>query len=424
MTGRNYPKLGERLYSQQLENGLQICVLPRTGWNQSQAFLAVRCGGADRRFRYAGEFVETPVGTAHYLEHRQFETEEGDALIRLSEQGAWANAFTSADMTAYYFASTSQFEKNLRTLLRFVSVPWFPAEGVERERGIILQELSMESDDPAAMAYYDMLNALFSDHPIRERILGTEESLAQITAETLYRWHRILYTPANMILCAVGDVDPDRIAALAEAELPAAPTQLPVRDYGKPEGAYPVRRRVLRRMETGVPVFCAGAKYALPSLGAARRKKQLTGELALSLLLGRTSPLFARLYGEGALRAEPDMDADVAAGAGFVVLEGESREPEHVLDGFLRDAAALTRDGVDPTALARRKKVLTGQFFRDLNEFDNVCYNMARAYFGGYSYLDTPDVLAEIGAEDVAAFAAECLTPETIALAAVMPQNA
>ena len=210
-----YERIGEAVCRERLTNGLEVCVVPKPGYAKKYAFFSTRYGGMDTRFRLDGKWLDTPAGIAHYLEHKMFDTREGNALQELAKNGAEPNAFTANAMTAYYFDSTEHFEENLRILLSFVSIPYFTDESVAKEQGIIGQEIRMIEDNPDWQIYTRMLRAMYHRHAARTSIAGTVESIAEITADTLYDCHKAFYTPANMILTVVGDVDPVHVIDLA-----------------------------------------------------------------------------------------------------------------------------------------------------------------------------------------------------------------
>ena len=232
MTGKEYPRLGEKVFRRTLGNGLEVIVVSKPRHAKRYAFFATRYGGMDMRFRLSGAWQDTPAGIAHYLEHKMFDTQEGNALQELAKNGASENAFTSCSMTAYYLTCTEKFYENLRILLSFVSVPYFTQESVEKEQGIIAQEIRMVEDDPDWRVYANLMECLYQESPVRFPVAGTVESIRQITPQTLYDCHRAFYTPSNMVLVCVGDVDPDRVAAEAEAILPGEAGGDVERDYG------------------------------------------------------------------------------------------------------------------------------------------------------------------------------------------------
>ena len=206
-----YERLGESVFRETLPNGLRVCVVPKDEYARSYAFFATRYGGMDTRFQLDGKWLDTPAGIAHYLEHKMFDTEDGNALQRLAQNGAEPNAFTSNALTGYYFDSTTHFADNLEILLSFVSIPYFTDESVAKEQGIIGQEIRMIEDNPDWQIYTRMMQSLYASSTARTSIAGTVESISHITAKTLYDCHKAFYTPSNMILTVVGNVDPVRV---------------------------------------------------------------------------------------------------------------------------------------------------------------------------------------------------------------------
>ena len=215
-----YPRLEETVYRKTLENGLTVMVVPKPGFTRKIAYFATNYGSVHMDFRLDGMMHRTPAGVAHYLEHRMFDLPDRDVMAEFAALGATPNAFTSYDMTAYHFSCTENFQPALELLLEFVSTPCFPEEAVENERGIIEQEILMYADSPDSQVMEELNRNLFVHHPIRESIAGSVESIAQISAQTLHDCYRAFYCPANMILCVVGDVDPEEVAATAERILP------------------------------------------------------------------------------------------------------------------------------------------------------------------------------------------------------------
>ena len=218
-----YERIGESVYREVLPNGLQICVVPKPEHAKKYAFFATRYGGMDTRFCLNGKWLDTPAGIAHYLEHKMFDTKEGNALQELAKNGAEPNAFTSNAMTGYYFDSTEHFEENLEILLSFVSIPYFTEESVAKEQGIIGQEIRMIEDNPDWQLYTRMMQALYQKSTARTSIAGTVESISHITAETLYDCHKAFYTPSNMVLTVAGDVEPEEVVRIAREILPKEP---------------------------------------------------------------------------------------------------------------------------------------------------------------------------------------------------------
>lgn len=294
-----YPRIGEEVIWTTLDNGLPVCVVPKKDYLRKYALFATRYGGMDMRFQLNGQWLDTPAGIAHYLEHKMFDTLEGNALQELAKNGAEPNAFTSNAITCYYFDSTEKFYENLEILLSFVSVPYFTDESVEKEQGIIAQEINMIEDNPEWQVYKRLMQALYHTSPARTSVAGSVESIRQITAQTLYDCHRAFYTPANMCLVVVGDVDADKVLAAAERILPKTSGPDIPRDHGPAEDLTAAQPETACAMEVAMPTFLLGFKCAPQPEGPEQMRATAVGELACDLMMGESSPLYVRLYSQG-----------------------------------------------------------------------------------------------------------------------------
>lgn len=419
----DYPHVGEILYETSLPNGLPVLVSPKPGYAKSYAFFATKYGGAMRRFNLQGRAIDTPAGVAHFLEHKMFDMPEGNALAALSQNGASPNAYTSGGITAYHFESTQGFYENLDILLKFVSTPYFTAESVGKEQGIIGQEIRMTEDNPYFALYYGLLRALYDHHPVRESVAGTVESIAEITPETLYDCHRAFYVPSNMVLCVAGDVDAEKVAAAAERILPGELSEVPRPDYGEPEALEPTAPRVELAMDVSAPQFLVGAKLPAPESGADILRQTLICELALRSLVGRSSPFYTGLYAEGLLRADFSYGEDFSCGTAYMELGGESAEPERVLERFVSEVRRVSENGLEPEAFERARRADYGLTLRSLGSFSGLCRALADGAMNGYRFLDVFEVSRSLSADDCAEYIRENFAPERLALAAVTPRG-
>ncbi|NLA87717.1 MAG: insulinase family protein [Clostridiales bacterium] len=422
MKTKGYDLIREQVFSEKLENGLTVYVIPKRGYNKSYAFFATDYGGADRRFKLGGKWIDTPMGVAHFLEHKMFDTEDGNALTNLSANGASPNAFTSSDITAYHFESTEKFEENLEILLSFVSVPYFTPESVQKEQGIIGQEIKMTEDDPDYAVYYGLMKALYKYNPLRDSVAGTVESISQITSDTLYNCHKVFYNPSNMTLVVAGDVDPSAIIAIARNVLPKEAGEIPQRDYGPAETLVPELTRAVQEMEVSNPIFLMGSKVNPVRDGRDYLRQELTGTLALDILAGHSSPLYLRLYKEGLINSGFTAAYEASAGAAYIMAGGESSDPNLVFEAFKMEAQLLAEKGPEPVLFSRLKKAMTGRHLRSLNSFDSICYNNARGHFRGYDAFEAPEILNGISPEDVTAFIGN-ISPEHMAISIINPRQ-
>lgn len=419
----DFPRVGERMYREVLENGLHVFVFPKPEFQKSYAFFATNYGGMDLRFCLDGTWHDTPAGVAHYLEHKMFDTKDGNALQKLTANGASPNAFTSNAITGYYFECTEQFEENLKTLLSFVSVPYFTQESVDKEQGIIGQEIGMIEDDPDWKVFTNLMKGLYEHHPIRLSVAGSVESIARITPQTLYDCHKAFYDPANMVLCVAGNQDPERVCQIAREILPKTAGPIAQKDYGsqEPEGAF--QSLVEERLAVSGPIFQLGYKGDAPERGEAGLRQQLLGELACEVLLGNSTPLYARLYQEGLINRNFSYGYDSVPGCAFLAAGGESRDPEAVRAAVEAEARRIEAEGVDPELWERVKKGAYGWRVRSLNSFETLCVNQAQNFFAGREYLRFADLFADIRKEDVEALIARWVTPARTSLSVIRPKE-
>lgn len=421
MKSTRYPRINETLLHETLPNGLHVYVIPKKGYQQSYAFFATNYGSIDLRFRLGGSWQDTPAGVAHFLEHKMFDTKDGNALQELSKNGASPNAFTSFQMTAYHFECTSKFEENLRILLGFVSEPYFTEESVRKEQGIIGQEIRMYEDSPDWRAYENLFTCLYENHPVRINIAGTVESIAQITDKTLYDCHRAFYNPSNMVLCVAGDVDASRVVSLAREILPEQGLGAIERDYGKEDPTRVLRHDTALHMEVSMPMFMFGAKSTPAEPGFQAQRLGLLAELACQALCGVSSPLYARLYDQGLINRGFESSYMDFPGGACLMFGGESRDPHAVRAQILEEVSRIASAGFDQALFDRLKKALFGERLRQLNELDNICYQQAGAHFLRACHFDFPELFDSITARDAADYIVRTVTPERSALSLILP---
>ncbi len=416
----DYTNIGETVYRGVLSNGLPVNVVKKAGYSHSFAMLAVNYGGADRRFKPKDEWIDTPAGVAHFLEHKMFDMPQGgNALFTMAALGAQPNAYTSSGMTAYHFDCVDNFYDNLKQLVSFVTTPYFTAESVAKEQGIIGQEIMMCEDMPEYVVYYSLMRGLYAHHPVRDNVAGSVESIAEITPETLYLCHGSFYRPSNMCLCVAGDVDPQRVEDTAMYVLTDVDGgRPPERDYGEPETVCPAAARQMRKMSVSAPQFAIGIKIKPAPRGEAYMRQNMVGSMAMYCLFNQSSPFFLRLYANGLLNSEFTTDLDYCAGTLTAMWLGESRDPEAVqaeIAAELKKAA----EGIAPAEWARAKKSAYGARIRSLSSFSGICTAMVGGCFEGYDYMQSFEVLSSITKEEAERFIAENLTPERMAVSIV-----
>ena len=417
-----YDRLGEAVWQETLPNGLEIRIVSKPGYARKYAFFATRYGGMDVRFHLNGAWLDTPAGIAHFLEHKMFDTKEGNALQELAKNGAEPNAFTSNDMTAYYFDSTEKFEENLKILLSFVSVPYFTEESVAKEQGIIGQEIRMIEDNPEWQIYTRMMSALYQNHAARISVAGSIESIAGISAQTLYDCHKAFYTPSNMILTVVGDVDPIHVVDIARSILPREGGPVIERDYGEEPEAVAEKETSIN-MEVAIPQFLTGYKCEAAAAGTDYLRAGMIGDLACEVLLGESSPLYLRLYEQGLINGSFGGSFEMMPGVAYLYAGGDGKDADRVAEEIAREAVRLTREGPDPAFMERLRRAMLGGMVKQLNSFEHMAVSLTEGCFHGYDALRFPEVFASITEEDVVEFIRRNIVPERNVMSRVLPRT-
>ena len=413
--------LRERMEERTLENGLRVCYLPKEGFSKTFAILATNFGSVDASFTIDGERHDTPAGVAHFLEHKMFEDEDGNALQKFARTGASPNAFTSHTMTAYRFSCTDRFEENLEILLKFVFTPYFTEENVAKERGIIGQEIGMMDDTPSWRLFCGLLEGLYRNHPVRVPIAGSVESIAQITPEVLYTCHRAFYSPKNMALIVCGTADFDEICRMAAQFSPAEAPEIGQRHYGGRREAVN-ELTVERRMAVSRPQFLLGFKDTPLAAGESRLRRALLGELAVRILCGDTAPLYAELYGKRLIGRDFDTDYMLFPEGAAAILGGESRDPEAARAAIEAETARLAREGVEQALFDRMKKALYGLWLRVLDVPEAYARQQAAAMFAGEDYADFAAMCDTISPQDVQAVYARWAQRDRSSMSVIRPQ--
>ena len=420
MTRKEYLRCGVSVYEGKTSAGLPVFVFPMPGFQTKYALLAVKYGGCDRRFLLDGERRETPAGIAHYLEHKMFDMPGYNAAERLSALGASPNAYTSPGMTGHMLSCTENFISCLEELLRFVTTPHFTQESVDRERGIILQEMSMYEDDPARRVDRRFFRALYKEHPVRDPITGTAESVASITADTLYECHRLCYNPGNMVLCCAGDIDPEKVMELAERLAPPG-KDAPARNYGIDEELCPSSVRVEEKMAVSMPLFELGAKLPWQAEGKAWARYMLLADLSCELLLGWGSPLYSQLYDAGVINQSFYVETYDFPRGGVCYAGGRCADPMAVLGRITDAAAAFRMDKAAAERLGRLKRARLGGFLMSLDAPEDLADLQAESYFDGWERMELPSLVDSISEGEAEAFLREVFRPERLALSVISP---
>ena len=417
-----YPRLGETLYKKKLSNGLRVMVDKRPGFTKKLAYFVTDFGAVHTEFELDGREIHVPAGIAHFLEHKMFDLPgERDVTAELAALGAGTNAFTSYDMTAYYFSCTDNFEAALKLLLEFVSTPYFTEESVQKEIGIIDQEIGMHLDNPDSRVFENLALGLYENHPIRVPILGSSESIREITPQLLHECHRAFYTPGNMILCIVGDVEPERVEAIATEVLGQEPRSVGTKLKAWDETMVRSIEQQSMQMEVAMPMFNLGFKCEYPGSGEAAIRQEMVGDLAAEALFGESSELYLRLYEQGLIDSSFGGGFETIDGMAMLLCTGDSDDPEAVREAVLEQAGKLSCEGVDAEDFLRMKRSAFGRRVRDLDSFDSTCFRLCAYELSGYDYFDFPALYERIEKEEIQEFLRRVVRAERCSLSVINP---
>ena len=417
-----YPQLGEGLYKDRLSNGLTVMVVPRPGFSKKLAYFVTDFGAIHREFTLEGEKIQVPAGIAHFLEHKMFDLPgDRDVTAELAALGAGTNAFTSYDMTAYYISCTDNFEEALRLLIEFVSTPYFTEESVRKEIGIIDQEIGMNVDAPDSRVFENLMTAMYRVHPIQTPILGDCASIREITPELLHQCHRAFYTPGNMLLCVVGDVDPDRVADIATELLGPDPRPMGEKHMDWQEEMTTTGENPRIRMEVAMPTFQLGFKAEPVGNGPEAIRQEIIGDLAAEALFGESSRLYLRLYEEGLIDTSFGGGFETIDGMAMLLCSGDSDDPEAVREAILTEVDRIAREGLDDRHFTRMKRSAFGRRVRDLDSFDSTCFRLCAYHMSGYDYFKFPELYQQITPAELVAFLTRVVQPRRCSLSVVDP---
>lgn len=424
----HFSQLEETLYHETLENGLSVYILPKEGFNKTFATFTTKYGSVDNHFLPLGkdEAIQVPDGIAHFLEHKMFEDEDGDVFQEFSKQGASANAFTSFTRTAYLFSSTTNVEKNLDTLLDFVQHPYFTEESVEKEKGIINQEITMYDDNPDWRAYFGVIENMFHTHPVKIDIAGTIESISHITKDLLYTCYETFYHPNNMLLFVVGPVDPEAMMEQIKANQASKEFAEPIelQRYFDQEPETVARSKHVITMPVQTPKCLVGFKEK----GADRQGKELLKrELSISVLLdvmfGQSSENYQVLLEEGVIDDSFSFDHSAEQGFGFTIIGGDTKHPDKLAERLQQMIETFKQTALAKVEVDRVLKKKIGSFLRSLNSPEYIANQFTRYQFNEMNLFDVVPVLESLTLDELQEVLADHFQFERFTVCQVMAEG-
>ncbi|ENQ3078554.1 EF-P 5-aminopentanol modification-associated protein YfmH [Bacillus sp. WLY-B-L8] len=423
-----YEQLKETLYYEKLSNGLEVYILPKQDFNKTYATFTTKYGSIDNTFVPLGknEMLRVPDGIAHFLEHKLFEKEDHDAFQLFSKQGASSNAFTSFTRTAYLFSCTSNVEKNLETLLDFVQDPYFSEQTVEKEKGIIGQEIQMYQDNADWRLYFGLIDSLYRKHPVKIDIAGTIDSISEITKDLLYECYHTFYHPSNMLLFVVGSIDPEKTMDLVRQNQAkknyTAQSEIARSFDEEPEQVN--EKKMVITMPVQTPKCLVGVKTQdLKRQGKDLLKQEIALTLMLDYLFGKSSTHYETLYNEGLIDDTFSYDYTEESSFGFAMIGGDTKHPDELAKRITDILLQTNYDELCAETLERVKKKKIGGFLRSLNSPEYIANQFTRYAFNGSSLFDALSVLESLSIQDLQTVAKSLLEEERLSVCQVLPKK-
>ena len=415
-------RIGDKYYEIKHSSGLKIFIYPKENNSSTYAVFGTKYGSIDMCFKTSEdrEAHTVPAGIAHYLEHKLFESEDGDAFERYAKTGASANAYTSFDATCYLFSCTENVYETLEILLDFVQSPYFTEQTVKKEQGIIGQEIRMYDDDPQWRVLFNLLGALYQNHPVKTDIAGTVESIAKITPELLYQCYGTFYNLNNMALSVAGNVDVNKVLNLCDKILKTSKPVSVDRIFEK-EPIEIVKSRVEQKLSVAAPIFEFGFKEE-SGKNHLTVKEIAETEILLNSLASDASPLFRRLLDAGLIN-ESSFSYEYFEGPGYasVIFSGESKDPDAVAKEIKKEIMQIRENGLDKAAFERSKKAVYGRIVSSFNSVDYLANAMVADAFAGRDLFSYINSVAAADIQSVQNRLNVQLRPEYSALSVVKP---
>ncbi|GGG11846.1 EF-P 5-aminopentanol modification-associated protein YfmH [Paenibacillus abyssi] len=401
----DYPGVKEKLYHEKLPNGLEVYILPKEGFQKTYATFSTRFGSVDNCFAVGDRsYVRVPDGIAHFLEHKMFEEPTGDIFATFASQGASANAFTSFDRTVYLFSATEQIQANLETLLNFVQHPYFTDENVEKEKGIIEQEINMYKDNPDWRVYTGLIDALYHKHPVHIDIAGSVESIRSIDKESLYTCYETFYHPSNMMLFVVGGVRAEEIMELVRANQSGKSFEQ-LDSIKRQFEDEPVNVKIPKKtavLPVSLPKCLFGFKEKqLVHESAELQRRDITTKLMLDVLLGQSSQLYQSLYDDNLISDSFGYEYNSSYDYAFSIIGGETRDPDEFLRRIRSSIEEALKAGLQEEAFERTRRKRIGGYLRMLNSPEAIANEFTRHKFRGGDLFQLLPLFEQITLEEI-----------------------
>jgi predicted Zn-dependent peptidase len=380
-------KVKEKVYIEKLENGLTVMIIPKKGIQKKYMIWGTHYGSNESSFVVPGEEEVTtvPNGVAHFLEHKLFEQENGtNSLDVLTALGVEANAYTTNDHTAYLFECTDNFYEAMDELMDYVQHPYFTDENVEKEKGIIGQEIMMYDDYPDWRVYLNAMQAMYHNNPVKIDIVGTIETISKIDKEILYKCYQTFYNPSNMTMVLCGDFEPEKLLEEVKKRLVDTKASGEIKRVYPEEPEEIVQEKIEQKLEVSQALYTIGIK----DTGKCDVKKHMAMEILLNLIIGRSSNLYKELYNEGIIYAQPSLEYEFTNIYAHALISGQSNEPEKVYQKFKEEVNRLKTEGINEEDAKRMKKMIYGGYVKEFDDVVDIARMFLADHFKGVNSFD------------------------------------
>ena len=412
----------ESYYVIEHPSGLTIYVHPKEGYRSAYAVFGTNYGSVNTKFRVdGGDVITVPDGIAHYLEHKLFESEDGDAFVRYAATGADANAYTSFEKTCYLFSCTDKFEESLEILLDFVQSPYFTAQTVAKEQGIIGQEIKMYEDSPDWRVTFNTLVGMYHNHPVRIDIAGTVESISEITAEKLYDCYNSFYNLHNMVLCVAGNVTPEQVIAVADKVLKPNKEQT-VENIFDDEPYEVAQEYIEQKFPVSIPMFTLGFKQNAGK-GAKSAKELAYMNILMDIFSSSSSRLYNEMLTEGLINDTFAYEYMEGPGYAAILFGGESRKPKEAAQRIKESIVKFKENGIDTQEFEIARRAVYGTAVRSFNSNEKIANNMVDMHFNNRKLFDYIDACANASVSDIEKSLEEMLDPNNCTLSVVCSEE-
>ena len=398
-------KIKEKIYKEKLDNGLVVMVIPKKDTVKKYIIWGTNYGSNDNKFIVPGEekITEVPNGVAHFLEHKLFEQENGtNSLDTLTALGVEANAYTTNDHTAYLYGCTDNFYEALDEFMDYVQHPYFTDENVEKEKGIIGQEIRMYDDYPDWRVYLNTLEAMYHENPIKIDITGTIETISKIDKDILYKCYNTFYHPSNMAMVIVGDFKPEELLEEVKKRLVKKEASGEIKRIYPEEKEEIVKPEIIQKLEVSNPIYTIGIKDVRKENSNNKNeiiKKHISIEILLNIIFGRSSKLYQDLYKDGIIYGEPSLDYEFGKNYAHILITGMSSNPRKMYDSFKQRVKELKNNGIDKNDFERLKKMIYGNYVREYNDVQDIARMFLSDYFKGICSFDYLEEIEGINVE-------------------------